>query len=128
MKTILVDALDTFIHEGTGIFVEMYSLLETYPNPKIILTNANDAQMDEFGMRDLPYPLFTLKHNPDKVDPEYYRTMLNHFQLTPADVVYFEHSLEAKQSAESVGIKTFHYDSEKRDLEALKQFLDETLI
>jgi FMN phosphatase YigB (HAD superfamily) len=128
MKTILVDAIGAFIEEGTGIFQEMFDLLESYPNPKIILTGANDQQMDEFGLHDLPYELFTLKHNPEKSDPEYYRMMLDHFQLSPADVVYFEHGEKAKQSAESLGIKTFFYDSEKRDLVSLKKFLDETLV
>lgn len=124
MKTILVDAVGTFVEAGTGIFQQMYDLLETYPNPKIILTGANDEQMDEFGLHNLPYELFTLKHNPEKSDPEYYRIMLEHYRLSAADVVYFEHSEKAKQSAESVGIKTFLYDSDKKDLDALKKFLD----
>jgi len=45
MKTILVDAVDGFIIETTNgfqIFTEMYNLLETFPNRKIILTGAND--------------------------------------------------------------------------------------
>ncbi len=127
MKTILVDAIGAFIEEGKGIFAEMHNLLDTYPNPKIILTGANDEQMNEFGLHDLPYELFTLKHNPEKSDPEYYRMMLEHFHLNADDVIYFEHNTQAKQSAESVGIKTFLYESDKRDLEALKIFLDENL-
>lgn len=112
MKTILVDAVGTFVEAGTGIFQQMYDLLETYPNPKIILTGANDEQMDEFGLHNLPYELFTLKHNPEKSDPEYYRIMLEHYRLSAADVVYFEHSEKAKQSVD------------KKDLDALKKFLD----
>ncbi|OHD83410.1 MAG: hypothetical protein A2355_04500 [Spirochaetes bacterium RIFOXYB1_FULL_32_8] len=44
MKTILVDAVQVFIIKGEGIFKEMYDLLETFPNKKIILTGANDEQ------------------------------------------------------------------------------------
>ncbi len=55
MKTILVDAVDTFVIEGVGIFQPMFDLLEKYPNRKIILTNANDWQMAEFGLTNLPY-------------------------------------------------------------------------
>jgi hypothetical protein len=43
MKTILVDANHTLVVDGV-LFQAMYELLETYPNPKIILTNANDEE------------------------------------------------------------------------------------
>lgn len=125
MKTILVDAVETFVIEGDGIFQPMFDLLEQYPNRKIILTNANDEQMEEFGLKDLPYELFTLKHNPDKTDPKYFEQMLKHFTLDKNDVVYFEHNPEAVKSAQSVGISSRYYDSSKRDLDALKKFLDE---
>lgn len=124
MKTILVDAVNTFIIKGEGVFKEMHDLLEKYPNNKIILTNANDEQMIQFGLVDLPYKLFSLKHSPDKTDPEYFNKMLNHFDLNKDDVIYFEHNKDALKSAESVGIKSYHYDSDKRDLKELKNFLD----
>ncbi|NIP27912.1 hypothetical protein GWN26_13265, partial [Candidatus Saccharibacteria bacterium] len=50
MKTILVDAIDAFVIVGEGIFQNMYDLLEQYPNKKIILTGANDEQMEKFGL------------------------------------------------------------------------------
>src|SRR3989344_8559763 len=122
MKTILVDAVDTFVVEGK-VFEAMHELLEQYPNRKIILTNANDQQVHEFGLINLPYELFSLKHDPDKTDPEYFRKMLEYFGLTNADVIYFEHNPEAVKSAESVGIKSYYYDPEKKDLDALNKFL-----
>jgi HAD superfamily hydrolase (TIGR01509 family) len=127
MKTILVDAVYTFVIKGGGVYEPMHRLLETYPNRKIILTNANDEQLEPFGLVNLPYELFTMKHNPDKVDPKYFETMLTHFNLTKNDVVYFEHNPDAVQSARSLGIISYHYDSEKKDLEGLKKFLDENL-
>lgn len=128
MKTILVDALDTFVIEGRGIYQPLYDLLEKYPNRKIILTNANDEQVIKFGLTNMPYEMFTLKHNPDKVDPEYFKKMLAHFSLHSEDVVYFEHSQEAVRSAQSIGIKSYFYDSETKDLGSLKQFLDTSLL
>lgn len=123
MKTILVDAVDTFIIEEKGVYQPMFELLQQYPNRKIILTNANDEQMGPFGLTNLPYELFTLKHNPDKVEPKYFLTMLKHFNLQPEDVIYFEHNPEAVKSARSVGINAFYYDSLKKDLKSLKTFL-----
>ncbi len=124
MKTILVDAVDTFVIEGEGIFEEMHTLLEAYPNRKIILTNANDEQMIEFGLTNMPYEMFTLKQNPKKTDPKYFEAMLEHFGLSKDDVVYFEHDPDAVRSAQSVGITAYHYDADKKNLVELKQFLD----
>ncbi|MEX2090590.1 MAG: hypothetical protein WD989_00450 [Candidatus Paceibacterota bacterium] len=127
MKTILVDAIDCFCYKDGTIFREMYELLETYPNKKILLTGANGEQFKEWGLDKMPYEVFTLKHNPEKTDPKYYETMLEHFGLTKYVVVYFEHNPEVVKSAESIGIKSYYYDPEKKDLEALKEFLDKSL-
>ncbi len=127
MKTILVDAVDTFVIEGQGVYKLMFDLLEQYPNRKIVLTNANDEQMIPFSLTNLPYELFTLKHSPDKVDPTYFEQMLNHFQLSKDDVIYFEHNPDAVKAAESLGIVSYRYDPEKKDLVGLKRFLDASL-
>jgi FMN phosphatase YigB (HAD superfamily) len=119
-----VDAVGTFVIEGEGVYQPMFELLEKYPNNKIILTNANDEQLAPFGLVNLPYEMFTMKHNPDKVEPIYFETMLKQYNLTAGDVIYFEHNPEAVKSAESIGIKSYFYDSEIKDLEGLKTFLD----
>lgn len=127
MKTILVDAVGTFVIKGEGIYDPMFDLLEKYPNRKIVLTNANDEQLIPFSLLNLPYEMFTLKHNPDKVNPIYFRKLLEYYDLTIEDVIYFEHSRDAVESAESLGITSFHYDADKKDLNALKQFIDENI-
>ncbi len=127
MKTILVDAVHCFVDKDGIIFQEMFEMLEKYPNRKILLTGADDEQFKKWNLDRMPYEVFTLKHNPEKTDPKYYETMLNNFGLTKDDVVYFEHNMDAVKSAQSVGIKTHYYDSEKKDLESLKKFLDENL-
>lgn len=126
-KTILVDAVNTFVIENGQVFKEMKKLLEKYQNKKIILTNANKEEKKKFGLTNLPYPLFSLDHNPDKINPEYFRKMLVKFELTKDNVVYFEHNLQAVKSAQSVGINSYHYDDKKRDLSSLEKFLDENL-
>jgi len=124
MKTILVDAADTFVVDKK-INTEMHQLLEQYPNKKIILTNANDEQLIEFGLVNMPYDMFSLKHNPDKTDPKYFYTMLEHYNLKPEECIYFEHNKDAVESAKSIGIVSYHYDNTKKDLVELKKFLDE---
>lgn len=126
MKTILVDAVNTFVNKGE-IFKEMHELLDTYPNKKIIVTNANDEQMETFGLNQLPYQVFTLKHDPEKTDPRYFALLCDQLNLSKEDVVYFEHNKDAVASAQSHGIPTLQYDPEKKDLAAVKSFLDEHL-
>lgn len=130
MKTILVDAVNCFIIEKDQKFVifdDMHKLLETYPNPKIILTGASDDKWELFGLGKMPYEVFTLKHNPEKTNPEYYKILLKKYNLNKENVIYFEHSPDAVKSAQSVGINTYYYDNEKKDLESLKKFLDDNL-
>lgn len=126
MKTILVDAVNTFVVDRK-IFKEMYELLEKYPNNKIILTNADDEQIESFGLINLPYKIFTLKHNPDKVDSVYFLKMFEKLGLSKDDVIYFEHHIDAVKSAESVGIVTYHYNKDEKDLSKLGEFLDNNL-
>lgn len=128
MKTILVDAVDCFVSDTGEIYKEMYDLLETYPNKKIILTGANDEQFTKFGLDEMPYDVFTLKHNPEKVEPAYYQKMLEHFGLAKDEVVYFEHNPEAVKSAQSAGINSYFFDNDEKDLERLKKFLDNNFI
>lgn len=127
MKTILVDTLYCFTSEIGEIFTEMYSILETYPNRKILLTNANDEQFTAWKLYMMPYELFTLKHKPEKTDPTYFKKMLEHFDLLSTDVVYFEHNSKAVEAAKTVGICSYYYNSQIKDLCALKEFLDESL-
>ena len=126
MKTILVDAWNTLVFDWK-IHKEIQELLDTFSNPKIVLTNATPEKQIQLGLVNLPYPLFSLSNNPSKTDPKYFETMLNHFSLNREKVVYFEHNLDAVKSAQSLGIEVYHYDASKRDIEWVKSFLEQNL-
>jgi len=53
--------------------------------------------------------------------------VLKNFDLSKDDVVYFEHNENAVKRARSVGIDTYYYDNEKKDLKALKAYLVKNL-
>lgn len=127
MKTILVDAINGLVLEDGSILEPMHKLLETYPNKKIVLTGANDEQFKHFKLDQVPYEVFTLKHDPEKTDSEYFRILLEKYHLAANDVVYFEHNAEAAETAKSLEIPTYFYDHTKEDMDALKKFLDENL-
>ena len=127
MKTILVDGISGLILKDGTLQQEMYELLEQYPNPKLVLTGANDEQWRQFNLDISPYEVFTLKHNPEKTDPEYFKILLDKYHLKAEDVVCFEHSREAADTARSLGIKTYFYDHTKQDIPALREFIDANL-
>ncbi|MDD5769474.1 MAG: hypothetical protein PHE25_00755 [Candidatus Gracilibacteria bacterium] len=122
MKIILVDAWNTFVCEN-GVNIQLQKLLDSFPNKKIILTNANAEEKIKFGIINMPYEVFSLEHNPNKTDPRYYEIMLKYFGLNIEEVVYFEHNIDAVNTAKTVGINTFYYDKDKKDLAGLEKFL-----
>ncbi len=124
MKTILVDAVDCFVSETGEINKQMHEMLESFDNPKIIVTNAPDEMISEFGLDKVPYPVYSLKKNPMKTDPEYFKKFLEDNNIESEDVVYFEHNIEAVKSAESVGIKTYHFDHVVNDVEGVGRFIE----
>ena len=81
MKTILIDAWNTFVNEN-GVNHEMKSILDHFNNNKIIVTNANEEEKTTFGIVNMPYPVFSLEHNPNKTDPDYFKKMLDYFNLS----------------------------------------------
>jgi len=125
MKTILIDAWNTFVNEN-GVNHEMKSILDHFNNNKIIVTNANEEEKTTFGIVNMPYPVFSLAHNPNKTDPDYFKKMLDYFNLSIENVLYFEHNEAAVKSAQSIGIKTLWLQKDS-DLSVLKEFLASNL-
>lgn len=128
MKTILVDAINNFIIKDQGINQELFNLLEKYPHQKIILTNVDNDQIQKFGLIDLPYPIFTLKHNPNKDNPHYFKTLLEKYNLIAENCLYFDHNQNAISSAESIGINSLLFEYNKTSIQVLQDFLDNRLI
>lgn len=125
IKTIFVDAWNTFVTEQ-GVNKEMKQLLDSYSNPKIIVTNANNEQIQKLGIVNMPYPVFSLSHNPKKTDPTYFERLLSEKGLLVSEVVYFEHNEEAVNSAKSLGIETLWF-KKGSELKLLEFFLKEKI-
>ncbi len=126
MKTILVDAYNTFV-TNEWINFEMQKMLNNFENKKIILTNADEKKQKELGLVNLPYEMFSWNFNPLKTDKKFYEIFLEKYSLKSSELIYFEHNLEAVKSARSVWIKTFHYDKDKKDLVKLEEFLKQEI-
>ena len=102
-------------------------LLESFPNPKIILTNANEEERIKFGIISMPYQVFSCDHHPDKINPIFYQKLLERYSLSPEETLYFEHNIDHVNSALSIGIQAEHYDKDRKDIESLKKFLQANL-
>lgn len=126
MKIILVDAWNTFVTED-WVNIELQKLLDSFPNRKIILTNANEEEKVKLGIVNMPYEVFSLEHNPNKHDWGYYEKMLNTLWLDTYDLVYFEHNNDAVWKARDLWINTYLYNFEKKDLLGLESFLNDNL-
>lgn len=123
-KVILVDAYNTFVLSNGSIDEEMYELLEEFENTKILVTNADIEKQQELGIVNMPYEVFTLNFNPEKTNPEYFNMFLGTYGLEPKNCIYFEHNPLAVENANKLGIVSFHFNHEKRDLKELKTFLE----
>ncbi len=121
-KIILIDAYHCLFNED-GISNELLDILESYPNKKIVLTNADDEQMVKFGINKSPYEVFTLKHDPNKTDDGYYKKMLEYFQMKPSECIYIEHDIKAILKSRESGIESFHY---QKDLKKVKEFISQS--
>lgn len=123
MKTILIDAVHTFINEHGIIDKKINELLDQYDHPKIIVTNMSVEKFQELAMDLLPYPVFTLSGEPRKSNPEYFQILMQEYNIFPDECLYFEHDKEALKAAQQLGIKTHYFDSEKKDYTSLQEFL-----
>jgi HAD superfamily hydrolase (TIGR01509 family) len=124
-KTILVDAMNTLVVDGQ-VDQEMKKILDGFSNRKIILTNANPEQQAA-GLKDMPYEMFSLDHNPNKADGGYYEKMLETCELRPEDCIYFEHNQKAVDMAKETGINSYYFNLNERNLKKLEEFLKDNL-
>lgn len=127
MKIILVDAYNAFVTKD-WINKEMQGILDSFPNRKIILTNADSVKQKELWLVNLPYELFTLNFNPKKTEWGYFEKMLKHFWFNANEVIFFEHNLMAVEKAREAWIKTLYYDNNKKDLKELEKFLKDNIV
>tara|TARA_B110000211_G_scaffold210117_1_gene247979 strand:+ start:876 stop:1253 length:378 start_codon:yes stop_codon:yes gene_type:complete len=121
MKIILIDAWNTLV-KNKKLDVDLYYLLEKFENRKIILTNANNNELIDYGIVEMPYDVFSLSHEPNKDDSLYFKLLIKKYNLINTNLIYIEHNYEAVQSAMSIGIKTHHYNPKDTN-DSVYQFL-----
>jgi leucyl-tRNA synthetase len=128
-QTILVDAVNTLFaknEEELTLNIELAEYLNSVDATKIILTNAKDEVLVKLKdlIKDYGWQVFSLKFEPEKTDPEYYKTVVKEFNLDLNNTIYFDHSLANLESAKVSKINCFQYLSNKQTIELVDDFLN----
>ena len=66
--------------------------------------------------------IFTLSENPSKKDPKYFQTLMGKYNISPDDIVYFDHKQEHVDAALKAGIKLSTFYS---DYASVKDFIED---
>ena len=126
IKAILVDAISCLFDEKRKINKKLLEMLLSYNLQLIIVTNVdlkdiiNKPIIDIIGQN---ISVFTIKNNPNKTNPQYFKELLREYNLNPNEIIYFDHSKENINSAEKIGINSELY----KNLNQIKKFIDENL-
>ena len=120
MKTLLIDAINCLLQKNKGINQDLLNELEKLENPKIIVTNASKEKLENMGFKELPYEIFTCNGKPNKLEPEYFKNLLNSKNIKPEDCYYLDHKQENLDSASKEGIKVYLYEKNEY---SIKKFL-----
>lgn len=123
-KILLVDGMGCLYDKSFNVDNVLLNLLNEFEVRKILVVNG----FREEGKKALEgqgFEAFSLQEEGiKKNNPEYFKILLNKFNLTPQDCLYFDHLKESVDSASSIGIKSSFYESTER----IKDFLLENLI
>jgi leucyl-tRNA synthetase len=128
-KTILVDAVNTlFVKNGDELTLnlELAECLKSIDVTKIILTNAKDGVLVKLEdlIKEYNWKIFSLKFEPEKTDPEYYKIAVTELNIDIKNTIYFDHSEANLNSAKLSNINSFQYLNNKQTIELVGDFVN----
>ncbi len=117
IKYILVDAIKCLINDKDKLNQKLHELLQRYRIKKIIVTNDKkrvEEVLQNFNTEETlkniedrlgkPYDIIGFDKNPSKDNPEFFKKLLNNYNLKPEEVIYFDHKKDNLESAKKAGI------------------------
>ena len=69
------------------------------------------------------FEIFTLNKNPEKSNPKFFKQLLEKYNLSSNELIYFDHKEENLNSAKEIGISSMLYKNNKQ----IKEFIDNNL-
>ena len=121
--TILVDGMFCLYDKEFKINQELLDIINNFGTWNILVVN---------GFKEKGYSLvdssnwapFSLEEEGIKKDkPEYFKRLLNQYQLTPEEVIYFDHDKNNVKVAKSIGIISKQFTN----IKSIKEFIEENI-
>lgn len=120
VETILVDAVNCLIKKD-GKDAKLIEILESLNKKIIVATNGNKEAVAK--ILENKFEIFSLNKSPEKSDPEFFKRLIEKYNLDKNRIFYFDHKQENVDSAKSLGISAKLYQS----TEQIEKVLEENL-
>ena len=122
INAILVDAINCLINKEKGLNKELAEFLKDTNKKIIVVTNA-DKDSIKHQIKGYDFEVFSMDKNPEKLNPIYFRKLLESHKLNEKEVIYFDHKKENINSAKSIGIQSELYQNNSQ----IKNFVEQNL-
>jgi len=123
-KTILVDGMGCIYDEQFKPNQHLLNILNSFNNQKILVVNKFREKGYNTVRTNISQAFSLEEKEINKNNPEYWKTLMSKFNLSPENSLYFEHNPENVKTAKILGIKSIHYTG---NIEEIKEFLEANL-
>ncbi|MFA5174056.1 MAG: alanine--tRNA ligase-related protein [Candidatus Pacearchaeota archaeon] len=128
-RLILVDGMNCIYDEKFNINKELLDIINNLNTHCILVVNkfkekGKNLIKNYESTKDTNWEAFSLEEKKiNKENPEYFKILLKNFNLTPQEVIYFDHNEKNVETAIKLGILSKHYTN----IESIKKFIEENL-
>ncbi|PIN93555.1 hypothetical protein COU54_02650 [Candidatus Pacearchaeota archaeon CG10_big_fil_rev_8_21_14_0_10_31_24] len=123
-KTILVDGMGTIYNEEFQPNEKLLTILNSFTNSKILVVNKFREKGSQALGKNISNSFSLEEQGINKNDPEYFKLLMEKFDISPENLIYFEHNSENVETASKLGIKSIHYTGNNNEI---KLFLESNL-
>lgn len=121
-RLILVDGMYCLYDENFNLNKELLEVINKFNSHNILVVN-NFREKGYNLVKDTNWKAFSLEEGIKKDNPQYFKTLLEKFNLMPKEVIYFDHDKKNVETAEKLGILSKHYT----DIKSIKKFIEDNL-
>jgi len=120
-KTILVDGMFCLYDKDFQVNEELSNYLTSLSNKKILVVDGNKKKAEEIA-RKYGFEVFSLEENKiTKESPEFFKKLINKYNLSSKELIYFDHAKENVISAKKLSISSEIYVDNNK----VKEFIED---
>jgi HAD superfamily hydrolase (TIGR01509 family) len=128
-RLILVDGMHCLYDKNFKINKRLLEFVNSFNTHSVLVTNGfrekglNLIKKNSLD-QDTNWGAFSLEEDGIKKDnPEYFKVLLKRFNLSPEEIIYFDHNKKNVETAKKLGILSKHYTT----IESIKNFIKDNL-